>query len=214
MTKISTAAQLRYRNSLKSIQRDAQTYVSKRLAVETRGLAVADARDKAIEILEDCDSVFGDRAQALSAELFDEVCDAEGMRASSEMFDDLIDRDVLEEKVRYFARYLASDEPDIVSFERMVSQLGGYYTRRCAYANTLRNCARNNIRYARVLGGGETCSFCMMLAGRGFVYHSEKSAVGHGFHNHCDCVAMPGKKGLTAIEGVRSGRLRHARDDV
>lgn len=198
MTKISTAAQLRYRNSLKSIQRDAQTYVSKRLAVETRGLAVADARDKAIEILEDCDIVFGDRAQALSAELFD----------------DLIDRDVLEEKVRYFARYLASDEPDIVSFERMVSQLGGYYTRRCAYANTLRNCARNNIRYARVLGGGETCSFCMMLAGRGFVYHSEKSAVGHGFHNHCDCVAMPGKKGLTAIEGVRSGRLRHARDDV
>lgn len=198
MTKISTAAQLRYRNSLKSIQRDAQTYVSKRLAVETRGLAVADARDKAIEILEDCDSVFGDRAQALSAELFD----------------DLIDRDVLEEKVRYFARYLASDEPDIVSFERMVSQLGGYYTRRCAYANTLRNCARNNIRYARVLGGGETCSFCTMLAGRGFVYHSEKSAVGHGFHNHCDCVAMPGKKGLTAIEGVRSGRLRHARDDV
>lgn len=201
MAKISAAAQLRYRNSLRSIQTDAQAYVARRLETETRGLAVADARDRAIEILRDCDSVFGDRAQAIAAELFDEVCEAEGVKATSEVFDNVIDGNALEEKVRYYAGYLTADEPDVISFERMVSQLGGYYTRRSAYANTLLNCSKNEIRYARVPGGGETCRFCMMLAGRGFVYLSEAKAVGHGYHPHCDCVAIPGKKGTTAIEG-------------
>lgn len=201
MAKISESAQLRYRNSLRSIQADAQAYVARRLETEARGLAVADARDKAIEILRDCDSVFGDRAQAIAAELFDEVCEAEGIKATSEVFDDVIDGNALEERVRYYAGYLAADEPDVVSFERMVSQLGGYYTRRSAYANTLLNCSKNEIRYARVPGGGETCRFCMMLAGRGFVYLSESKALGHGYHPHCDCVAIPGKKGTTAIEG-------------
>ena len=173
------------------------------------GLAVADARDKAIEILENCDSVFGDRAQALSVELFDEVCDAEEMRASSDMFDDVTGRNLLEKKVKYYARYLAEDDRDVVSFERMVSQLGGYCARRSAYANTLRNCEKNKVRYARVPGGGETCRFCMMLAGRGFIYHSETSAHGaHGVHRKCDCVELPGKKGK---HGNRGGTTpRHA----
>ena len=130
------------------------------------------------------------------------MCEAEGIDATAEMFDDVIDTGAMQEKVRYYAGYLAGDEPDQASFERMVSQLGGYYTRRSAYSNTTRNCEKNDVRYARVPGGGETCAFCMMLAGRGFVYHSEALAYGrHGVHAHCDCVVMPGRKGRTAIEG-------------
>lgn len=168
-----------------------------------RGLPVADARDRAIEILGDCADVFGDRAQAVAAQLFDEVCEADGIDATARMFDDVIDRDVMAGKVRYYAGHLAGDEPDVVSFERMVSQLGGYYARRSAWANTLRNCERGKVRYARVPGGGETCQWCMMLAGRGFVYHSEASALSgsHGYHRNCDCVAIPGRRGRTAIEG-------------
>lgn len=161
------------------------------------------SRDKAIEILGDCADVFGDRAQAVAAQLFDEVCEADGIDATARMFDDVIDRDVMAGKVRYYAGSLAGDEPDVVSFERMVSQLGGYYARRSAWANTLRNCERGKVRYARVPGGGETCQWCMMLAGRGFVYHSEASALSgsHGYHRNCDCVAIPGRRGRTAIEG-------------
>ena len=161
------------------------------------------SRDRAIEILGDCADVFGDRAQAVAAQLFDEVCEAEGIDATARMFDDVIDRDVMAGKVRYYAGSLAGDEPDVVSFERMVSQLGGYYARRSAWANTLRNCERGKVRYARVPGGGETCQWCMMLAGRGFVYHSEASALSgsHGYHRNCDCVAIPGRRGRTAIEG-------------
>lgn len=48
-------------------------------------------------------------------------------------------------------------------------------------------------RYARVPTGAETCEFCIMLASRGFVYHSETSAgmLDH-WHANCDCRVVPG----------------------
>lgn len=57
-------------------------------------------------------------------------------------------------------------------------------------ATIAENCKRDpkKPRYALV-PQGKTCAFCTMLAGRGFVYKSEKTA--HKMHNHCDCVACP-----------------------
>ncbi|NEG96004.1 hypothetical protein GFD17_04360 [Bifidobacterium sp. SMB2] len=51
-------------------------------------------------------------------------------------------------------------------------------------------------RWARVTGGAKPCAFCVMLAGRGFVYHSEETAkLGGSFHDgHCHCTAIPGWK--------------------
>ena len=44
-------------------------------------------------------------------------------------------------------------------------------------------------RFARVPTGARTCVFCGMLASRGFVYYTEKSAGGdfNRFHPDCDC---------------------------
>ena len=49
------------------------------------------------------------------------------------------------------------------------------------------------MRFARVTAGGETCPFCLMLAGRGAVYHSLKTAgeLRH-FHRGCRCKVVPG----------------------
>lgn len=60
---------------------------------------------------------------------------------------------------------------------------------------------RSNVRYARVPSGGETCPFCMMLASRGAVYHTEESAgdAGH-YHTHCRCRIVP-VWGDSGIEG-------------
>ena len=48
--------------------------------------------------------------------------------------------------------------------------------------------------YARV-PVGDTCAFCIMLASRGFVYASEKSALrsktGGKYHRNCNCIAVP-----------------------
>lgn len=58
------------------------------------------------------------------------------------------------------------------------------------------------IRYARVPSGRTTCSFCIMLASRGFVYHSGKSAGDMGkFHGNCDCYVVPGLADGTTVEG-------------
>lgn len=53
------------------------------------------------------------------------------------------------------------------------------------------------VGWARVLTGRESCSFCAMLASRGPVYTSEAAARTRGgssvdaYHDHCDCLVVP-----------------------
>lgn len=58
-----------------------------------------------------------------------------------------------------------------------------------------------DIAFARVPTGAETCTYCMMLASRGFVYHSEESA-GHADHRGCNCLIIAGIHGSSYVEGV------------
>jgi len=58
-----------------------------------------------------------------------------------------------------------------------------------------------DVAYARVATGAKTCTYCMMLASRGFVYHSESTA-GAGDHRNCDCLIVPGRYGMDSIDGI------------
>ena len=61
---------------------------------------------------------------------------------------------------------------------------------RCVELNARRD--RGKPRYARVPSGIETCDFCIMLASRGPVYHTEKTAGAFDhFHANCDCRVVP-----------------------
>lgn len=197
----------RYRAQLAARQSDARAYLLARLGAEAEGLPVAEARERTIEIMRDCLGVYGDQAQVLSAELFGEVCRAEGIDADAEMLDGLIDDDIMQEKVRYYARALDGDEPDWRGYEGSTADLAAYYVHRSALGNVIGNCDRSGVRYARVPTGRETCGFCFMLASRGFVYKSEESAAA-GSHLHCDCVVVPGVDGETTIEGYDPDELR------
>ncbi|WP_280393385.1 hypothetical protein [Nocardia wallacei] len=70
--------------------------------------------------------------------------------------------------------------------------------------------AGDEIGWARVLTGAENCAFCAMLASRGPVYRSDKSAssvvgrrgrtrgtreLGEEFHDHCDCEVVLVRRG-------------------
>lgn len=70
-----------------------------------------------------------------------------------------------------------------------------YEIKRAAGDCTFYNGSRDRARpyYARVPSGSETCAFCLMLASRGFVYRSAKSAgeLDH-YHAHCDCRVVAG----------------------
>ena len=57
-----------------------------------------------------------------------------------------------------------------------------------------------DVAYARVPTGARTCTYCMMLASRGFVYHSESTAAA-GDHRRCDCLIVPGHYG-DSIDGI------------
>nr|WP_058270254.1 hypothetical protein [Olsenella massiliensis] len=52
---------------------------------------------------------------------------------------------------------------------------------------------KRGARFARVPTGAETCTFCLMLVGRGAVYHTRKTAGEfRHFHRRCDCKVVPG----------------------
>lgn len=162
---------------------------------------VAAIRESAISAIADTIDIQGDIAQGLAAELYDAICLTEGIESKpAEIFDGVIDRDMMVEKVHYYARDIVAGMRE--KFDRECADLAEYYVRRCAYENTVRNCDANDVRYARIPTGEETCEFCFMLASRGFVYHSEAKAKGaHGVHQNCDCIVMPGVNGKTEIHG-------------
>lgn len=158
-----------------------------------------DAREFCIELLKTSMPNFCDAAGTLAADFFDEVCEAEGIEVTSELYE-ATDYSIVEDKVRYFADRL--NEGDAEAFKREVVDATHYFVKRSAYDNMVMNCEANGVRYARVPSGFETCPFCFMLASRGFVYHSEATAKGlHGYHDHCDCCIVPGKRGRTRIDG-------------
>ena len=67
-------------------------------------------------------------------------------------------------------------------------------------------------RFARVPTGLETCAFCLMLASRGAVYHTRKTAGEfRHFHRRCDCKVVPGFEAdpdAEIVEGFSPAGLR------
>lgn len=191
-----------YRNEVNAQAELASAYVRKSLDEYFRqnpNASTADGRRFAIELLKAALPNFTAVAETLAADFFDEVMEVERVTVDSRLFD-TTDYSVIEDKVRYFARMLNGKDEE--TFKREVVDATHYFVKRSAYENLVRNCDANKVRYARVPSGFETCSFCFMLASRGFVYHSEATARGlHGYHNHCDCCIVPGVKGRTKIEG-------------
>lgn len=58
-----------------------------------------------------------------------------------------------------------------------------------------------DVAFARVPTGMETCTYCMMLASRGFVYRSRESA-GHADHRGCNCMIVAGRYMESTVDGI------------
>lgn len=190
---LSQARLARLRSQLDASARQADAYVRAYMAAfrsEYPEAGVAEVRELAKSAIADALSVFGDQAAEVAGQLFDELAAEAGEDATAAIFD-TIDPSEVDRKVRWLARRLA--DGDYPGFEGSVRDLTRYYVRRQAFENMARNCEVRRVRYARVPSGTETCAFCFMLCSRGFVYKSERTAgVGHQYHDHCDCVIVPG----------------------
>lgn len=193
----------RYRADVDAYGDAAATYVEqylRALMAENPGMSVAELRDEGIAAIDDALNAFGDQASALALDLFEEVITAYGIEPDTEI-EDVIPHEMVEGGVRYRAGDLVEGLSD--KFARDVADLSRYYVHRSAFENMERNCERNDLRYARVPSGRETCGFCFMLSSRGFVYRSEETAGStHAYHERCDCVIVPGFGDLPASEQV------------
>lgn len=201
---VSQARLNRYREDLDGIGDAAYSFVDEfiRATISNNpGMSVAELRNEAIDAIDSSLYAFGDQASELALDLFEEiVVDGYGLEADT-IIEDVIDPDMIEGGVRYSARRLV--EGDTEAFTRDVADLTRYYIKRSAMETMERNCHRNDLRYARVPSGRETCAFCFMLSSRGFVYRSEQTAGhAHAYHENCDCVIVPGFEGLPADKQV------------
>ena len=201
---VSQARLNRYRKDLDGIGDAAYSFVDEfiRATISNNpGMSVAELRNETIDAIDSSLYAFGDQASELALDLFEEiVVDGHGLDAET-VIEDAIDPKMIEGGVRYSARQLV--EGDTEAFARDVADLTRYYVKRSAMENMVRNCERNDLRYARVPSGRETCAFCFMLSSRGFVYRSEQTAGrAHAYHENCDCVIVPGFEGLPADEQV------------
>lgn len=187
-----------YNEAVEEIRRDAaeavEREVSDWIAEEWDG-DVASAREAAQRIMASQVAEHDRRAAALAAEWYD----AQGREAGSRL-----DRAVtavtytkhdVDNLARYQATKLAGDTPDVAEFARMCGEFAANDAMRSLNGTILRNAKRDRakgVRFARVTSGRNTCAFCLMLAGRGAVYHTRKTAgeFDH-WHRHCTCKVVP-----------------------
>lgn len=166
------------------------------------GENVAALRAAVCEAMEAVCGQVSDLAAARAAEFYDEVRTASVGKQLGALVDAGRDSAATEGAVRALVQSVV-DTGAVDRFARELGDRVDYEVKRAAAECVERNARRDPLKpkWARVPSGAETCPFCIMLASRGFVYHSERSAEGR-YHGHpgCDCRIVPGFEGAD-VEG-------------
>ena len=166
---------------------------------------VAECRSAVVDAIFSVLPAYADAAAQAGADFYDairvvEVGDPMGAIAMSD-FDPV----AFDGAVRVFVQDVIDGKP-IDQFNSKVIDRVDKDIRRAANMSVAGNAQRDPLKpkYARVPSGGETCSFCLMLASRRAVYKKEEAA-SHA-HPGCDCRIVPSHGDGSEIEGVRPGR--------
>lgn len=166
---------------------------------------VADCRGMVIQALLSVLPIYTDAAAQAGADMYDalrtvQVGEAMGATASSGYRPEAV-----EGAVRAIVQDIVDGKP-VEQFNRKVADRVDYEMKRACNVSVAENAARDPLRprYARVPSGAETCTFCLMLASRGFVYKTAEAA-SHA-HAGCDCRVVPGFPGME-VEGYDPDEL-------
>lgn len=190
-----------YDATLSRMERAAADYVRRRVDAYMASYpeaSVAEVRDFAIGVVDDAVGAYGDAASTAAADLYDELAEASPKTLPTAAVDTSDVSGYVDKEVRYQAGKLVDGAPP--AFAEAVAACASDQVSRRANATMAGNVQRDHIRFARVPMGGETCTFCAMLASRGFVYRSAKSAgEGTHWHRNCRCKVVPETAGT--VEG-------------
>lgn len=150
------------------------------------------------ELLPGLVSAYGESAATLAAEWFEDVYAAPATLAVAPSLE-MVDSGVL-----FAAKDLESSGLKLGAMQASVDRWVADQAR-----GTIRSsAAKNRMRYARVPRGSKTCAFCTMLASRGAVYASERSAGrGDKYHGNCHCYPVASRSDDDLPEGYNPDEL-------
>ena len=155
---------------------------------------VATVREQLIRIMHSVCGMATDEAARIATEMYDGIRTIEmGQPLGAEPTSGR-EPDATEGAVRAFVDKLVNDKP-VDMLVRLLLARVDYETKVAASQAALECAKRDRVppRFARVPSGAETCDFCLMLASRGFAYHTEAAAS----HAHSNCVV-----GDTKVSGT------------
>lgn len=180
---------------------------------EGRAASVAECREYAKGVMSGVIQRYDDAAGSLAAEWYDKQAADNHVKLPAAITAAVYNPDTVDETARYQAKKLA--EGDLRGFSKYCGELGRNDVLRSLNETIIANVGRDRkvgVRFARVPAGAETCTFCIMLASRGAVYHTRKTAGEfRHFHRRCDCKVVPGFEDdpdAELVEGVRPKELR------
>lgn len=191
-----------YDKRLAELEGRAYEYASSRISAfieKFPGAKPEQVREFAIEVVDDAVGAFGDGASSLAADMYEGMAELSGVKVKPAVIDTSDFHGHIESEVRYqLGKYLSGDPQ---GFIRACGSKASDQVARRANQTMRLNAKRDGLRYARVPMGGETCSFCAMLASRGFDFKTAKSAGdGNHYHKGCRCKVIPGFPGMD-VEG-------------
>lgn len=191
-----------YSNTLNVVSEQARRKLADALSQIDYTQDVATIRNAVIAVMQPACGASTQVAAQLAADFYD------GLRARFGVVDDfeaepqsLRIPDATDGAVRAFAQDLVEEKPLSDFIGKCVDRID-YETRRAANECVAYNAKKDpkKPRWARVPAGAETCEWCIMLASRGFVYHSEETAS----HAHANCVVADTEvAGIGLLAGMR-----------
>ena len=175
--------------------------------------SVAEKREAAKLIMDGYVQGYDDIAAEFAAEWYDHRAQKSGVALDQAITMTTYKPESVDDVARYQAKKLAKGGD--AAFAKACGEFARNDAFRSLNETIIANVGRDRdkgARFARVPAGFETCTFCIMLASRGAVYHTRKSAgeFKH-FHRHCDCKVVPGfedNPDAELVEGVNPEELR------
>lgn len=175
--------------------------------------SVTEKREAAKLIMDGYVQGYDDIAAEFAAEWYDHRAQKSGVALDQAITMTTYEPESVDDVARYQAKKLAKGG------DAEFAKACGEYARNDAFRSLnetiIANVGRDRdkgARFARVPTGFETCTFCLMLASRGAVYHTRKSAgEWRHFHRGCDCKVVPSFERdpeAELVEGVRPKELR------
>ena len=152
----------------------------------------ARVRDNLLGFMPKLVETYGDGAITLALDWFDELREAQGVLGSyTAPRATVIAPEYIEERARFGAGSLWGTDPDAFRLF-LIDASAGYITQ--AWNDAIATASVNDpvkAGWARIPEPG-ACSFCLMLASRGFVYESKETAGETArYHGSCRCTAVP-----------------------